>query len=195
MKYLQYLLSLLPQGKAWPKELNTNLTASLKPLAAELDAFESRIEDLIRESDPRTTFEMLENWEAEFGLPDTCNPQALTLQERRRLLIQRVISIGGQSPAYFKALADMLGYPDATITEYRPLLAGLARCGDLLGGPHAIRHYWKLTIPNARLTYFRTGESRAGDYLCTIARAADLECLFNRLKPAHTILVFSYEGV
>jgi uncharacterized protein YmfQ (DUF2313 family) len=45
-----------------------------------------------------------------------------------------------------------------------------------------------------RVTYFRCRASRCGDQLGKIARAADLECRLQRIKPAHTELIFSYDG-
>lgn len=192
--YHEYLKSLLPVGPAWPRDNDSVMTIVLKPLAEELSDVEERIASLIAESDPRTVLEMLTDWEREFGLPDSCNPEGLTLQERKAALIQKVYGTGGQSIAYFKSLADMLGYFDVEIKEFRPFIAGKNRCGDFLGGAHTIRHYWRVAIPNARVTYFRTGASRCGEKLGIIARAADLECIFNRYKPAHTVLIFSYQG-
>ena len=53
----------------------------------------------------------------------------------------------------------------------------------------------RVRVIGARLTPFRTGSSRCGDALLKISRADDLECKLMRLKPAHTRLIFSYQGV
>ena len=41
---------------------------------------------LIDESDPRSTLEMLNDWERAFGLPDSCTDAADTLAERQNAL-------------------------------------------------------------------------------------------------------------
>lgn len=193
--YVDQLQSLLPQGRAWPRQSDAVLTSMLYVIASELVNTESRANLLIEESDPRTTFDMLVDWEDMAGLPDNCSEAANTLEERYAALLQKLTNTGGQSIAFFQAVAESLGYVDIEIEEFRPFLAGVNRCGDLLGGGHEVRYYWRVRVPDARLTYFRAGLGRAGDTLMKISKAVDLECIFNRLKPAHTELIFSYEGV
>lgn len=193
--YVEQLQSLLPQGHAWPRQSDAVLTDILKVIASELVNVEGRAGVLIDEADPRTTSEMLVGWETMAGLPDNCSEEANTLAERYAALLQKLTNTGGQSIAFFTAVADLLGYTDIEIEEFRPFIAGVNQCGDQLGGGHEVRYYWRVKVPDARLTYFKAGLGRAGDVLCKIANAVDLECIFNRLKPAHTNLIFSYEGV
>lgn len=150
--------------------------------------------DLLAESDPRRTLDLLSDWENEFGLPDECTLPGFTLQERRFALIQKIKNVGSQSRTYFMAVAEALGY-QIEITEFRPFIAGISQCGDQLNGGHKVRYTWRVKVLEPRLTYFRTGASSAGDLLMKITRAEDLECLFLRLKQAHTNLIFAYEGV
>lgn len=192
--YLAMLQDLLPRGAAWPRDPDATLTKLLDALATGFVAVDRRGDDLLRESDPRETYELLEDWERAFGLPDPCLDLSNTLQERRQDLLERVTGIGGQSVAYFLAVAASIGYDDVTITEFRPFVCGVSRCGDRLNGPHEIRYLWVMRVPGPRVTRFRTGASQIGDRLGEIDRATDLECLIRRLAPAHTNLLFSYEG-
>lgn len=193
--YLGQLQSLLPTGAAWPREEDAVLTHILRVIAYELAQVEARADHLIEESDPRTTTEMLSAWEAEMGLPDTCSSLAITLVERYAALLQKITNTGGQSIAFFTDIAARLGYENIVIREYRPSICGVSRCGETLDGGHAVRFYWRVDIPSPRLSFARTGVSQAGDVMMSISRAVDLECVFTRLKPAHTTLIFSYEGV
>lgn len=192
--WLSALSDLLPPGQAWTRDPYSVLMRLLGTAAEAFAKVEERAGALIEEADPRSTQEMLGDWEALSGLPDDCSTLAGTASERRRAVAMKIIGIGGQSREYFTALARALGY-DIVITEYRPFIAGLSRCSrDYLSGGHIVRHIWRVTVRGPRLTWFRAGASRCGERLLSVESAADLECVFRRLKPAHTHLVFAYEG-
>lgn len=191
--YRSQLQALLPPGDAWPRAADATLTKLLDGIAEELARIDSRALSAVDESDGRMALELLADWERVCGLPDSCSASlATTLQERRGAVVAKLTALGGASCAYFIALADSMGYT-IEIDEFRPFLAGLNRCGDVLSGGHSVRYQWRVRIPNARYTPFRAG-SQCGDLLGKIARAEDLECKLNRLKPAHTHLIVSYEG-
>lgn len=192
--YLAQLQALLPPGLAWPRAPGTALSALLEALASEFARTDARARRLIDEADPRGALELLTEWERVCGLPDSCSGElATTLQERRAAVVARLTALGGSSPAYFLALAAAMGYV-IEIDEFRPFVTGLNRCGDRLGGGHAVRHQWRVRVSGPRYTPFRAGASQCGDRLGKIVRAEDLECKLKRLKPAHTTLIFSYEG-
>lgn len=194
-QYLQLLQNTLPPGAAWPRGADANLTKLLTALADEFARIHNRAEGLFDEADPATTLELLPDWERVLGLPDDCSGAADTIQERRAAVLQRLTTIGGQSIAYFLGIAEDLGYAGTTIDEYRPFECGGAECGDPLNGAPSVRHEWRVNVPDPRITDFLCGESECGDPLGDIDRADDLECLLTRLKPAHTTLIFAYEGV
>jgi len=76
-------------------------------------------------------------------------------------------------------------------------MAGVSRAGDpdWSIGPPEMRFLWTVTIPGRRLTWFRSGSGEAGtDPHLQIATADDIECIFKKLKPAHTVLFFDYTG-
>jgi uncharacterized protein YmfQ (DUF2313 family) len=241
--YLAMLQSLLPVGQAWTRAPEANLTKLLLAVAAELSKIHGRADDLINESDPRTTLEMLADWEITAGLPDTCTGGEDTIQERRAAVVQRITSTGGQSRSYFLSIAAVLGYMDVnpntlffddaenneytladggepsaaitdfiahpiTIEEFRPFVVGQSQCaiGSVAEGNYlttygitddaTIRHNWRVNVSGPRVTWFTCGLSELGrDPLAKISRAADLECLLRRTKPAHTNLILSYLGV
>ncbi|MCJ2068130.1 DUF2313 domain-containing protein [Methylobacterium sp. J-030] len=101
---------------------------------------------------------------------------------------------GGQSRAFFIGVAAALGYA-ITIKEYRAAQFGLSSFGGLRGrlNPPGFRFCWTVTVSGNRLTRARFGLSSFGrDPLLAIRRAEDLECIFGRIKPAHTLLRFAY---
>ena len=63
-------------------------------------------------------------------------------------------------------------------------------------GPDINRLYWTVHVSGARLTWFRCASGQCGvDPHLQIGTAEDLECLLNRLKPAHTTIIFDYSGL
>jgi uncharacterized protein YmfQ (DUF2313 family) len=191
--YLDQLQQLLPPGAAWPRDPDAVLTRVLDAEAEELARVDGRAADLLEEADPRTTLELLPDWERVTGLPDQCLPAGTSLVERREAVVARLTGLGGQSVAFFMQLAAVFGYA-VEIVELRPFIAGHSVCGAPLGGDHDIRHVWRVVVPDLRVVEFRAGASACGDRLGEIRRAEVLECLFQRLRPAHTRLVFQYQG-
>lgn len=193
--YTAQLQALLPPGLAWTRRADAVLTHLLAAFAAALAEVDSRSISIVGEADARSPLEMLPDWERVCGLPEICSAALeSTLQERRSAVAAKLTAIGGNSKAYFMAMAESMGYT-VEIDEFRPFLTGVNRCGDQLGGGHAVRYCWRVRVTGPRYTAFIAGGSRVGDKLGKLDRAVDLECKFNRLKPAHTRLIFSYEGV
>ena len=209
--YAQAFAALLPQGEAWPRDPDRDLMLYVGGQASVWgDVVDARAADLLeRESDPRTTLEMLVEWERAFGLPDPCVDEPLTIADRRTALLNRMTTEGGQSRAFFIGVAALLGYT-ITIKEWSPFMVGISPVGDTRPtgtageqypweiGPPEMRFYWSIKVGTVRLSWFRAGPSggQAGlDPHLRIAVATDLECLMRRWKPAHTEVLFDYSGV
>ena len=215
--YAKALLELLPYGPAWPRAVGSTLVMAINGLADYYGFVDSRAADLLeRESDPRKTFELLPDWERNWGLPDPCFHETISLSDRQRMLVFKMTLFGGQSRDFYinDVAWGMLGYK-STISEYAPFMAGVSRAGDtrppaqsaadpggLHGdfrwyiGPASLRFYWTVHVSTTRVTWFRASSGQAGvDPHCRIAKATDLECLLNRWKPAQTQIVFDYANM
>ncbi len=203
------LLALLPLGRVWPRETGATLVRVIDGLAEVVGRWAGRTGNfLLIEAFPPAAGVLLTDWERVLGLPDRCLVDwEPTIDERRAAIREKLANRpGGQSKAFFIALAARLGYGDITITEYQPFMAGVSRCGphiDETGeiiwrvAPPAMRACWKVSVYGPRLRWFRAGygggQSGVHPHLI-VRRARDLECLFDRLKPAHTRLFFDYKG-
>lgn len=192
-EYERQLLDLLPPGAAWPRS-GSVIAALLRGMAASLHRHGERVADIIeREGYPPSSVQLLQDWEAAFGLPDPCLGDDGTIAERQAHIRARMVAGGGRTMAWLQDLAASLGYEIAHI-RYSPFLAGLGRCGDVLGGAPANRFFYRVRVIGPRLTLFRAGQSACGDRLGRIARADDLECRINRSGPAMAVPLLSYEG-
>jgi len=188
-EYRDCLASLLPSGPAWPREDGSALMQLLAGFAAELERLDGRAAQLLAETDPAATTELLPDWERVVGLPDPCVTQAQTVAERRLALEGRLTSVGGQSRRFFIELASRLGY-SVTIDEFRSAAAATAAGITFTGDGWA--HTWRINVPAAvAVTPFRAGAGSAGEPLRSWSNEV-LECQFNRYKPAHTRVLFAY---
>lgn len=173
-RYRQQLNALLPPGSLWDRLRlkDSTFQSLLLAFSDSLARVHNRLANVRREADPRSTLELLDEWEASVGLPDGCLTRAQTVAERRKAVVSRLKSIGRADRAYFIEVAAEFGYV-VTIDEVDD-------------------HEWTMTCAESTaLTEFHAGESVAGDSLGEFGNE-QLECLMNRLKPAQTVLNFAY---
>jgi uncharacterized protein YmfQ (DUF2313 family) len=206
--YAQALIDLLPRGQAWPRDPGSTMIQALTGLAMFYGYVDGRAADLLEtESDPRATLELLPDWERNWGLPDPCFQETTTIGERRDILVMKMTMLGGQSRDFFFSVAEFMGY-SIFIEEYSPFMVGISQCGDTsalsqdrksprwqIGRPE-MRFYWTIHVTNASLNWFRASQGQAGvDPHLRIGLFLDQNCLFNRWKPAHTEIVYSYSNL
>lgn len=186
--FYNQLQDLLPPGPAWDVEQSVNAKQLLLAWATEFARVQADIDRLIDETDPRTTSDLLPDYERIFGLPTDCTAGTdLTLQQRRAALVSQMTSTGGQSRAYFIALAAAVGYT-ITITEFRPHTVMSDVTVPIYGIEWA--HIWQVNNSNNPPPQYLTVQGAVNEPLAVWAGNL-LTCLFNRLKPAHTQIIFA----
>lgn len=187
--YKQQLQALLPAGPAWDEDFASFPGKLLSACGVGLAAVHGRADDLSQETDPRRTYELLGRWERVLGLPDECTLPGASLGERRAAAVARFLSLGGLSRSYYLALAASLGYPGASITEFRPMTCESAcDCGI---DPDPWGSVWIVNLPESDRLREITTESLCDESLATWGDT-QLECVIARQAPAHSILHFAY---
>lgn len=186
-QYLAELQALLPPGAAWPREADATLTLTLLALADELARIDARAEVLLDEADPRTTLELLADWERVAGLPDPCVVVEQSTAQRRTGLVSRLTARGGQSRQFYIDLASALGYV-ITITEFNPHDVDDDVDEPLYGNDWQFA--WQVNAPGTQLGEFTVDET-VDDGLGWFGNER-LECVLKRSKPAHTSVLFEY---
>ena len=156
-------------------------------LAAQL-----RVEDLRAQSEPLISTSLLIDWETLLGLPDNCLAGAdRSVIDRQRAASQRLLEQGGQSAAYFIALAAQLGQPGCTVTEFGPTTCN-DDCNDALGAT-ADRFNWRVSVPTVSIG---NRVANCGDD-CSDAldfyTPSLVECPIRERSPAHTNVYFAYQ--
>lgn len=184
------LWNLMPRGRAWAKEpgsVQDQVLASLAPSHQRLCAASL---GLISDAFPATAIDMIPEWQLTLGLPDPCAGPAPTLIQQRQQIVARFADDGGQSAAYFEALAATLGY-QITITNNAPFRCGQSACNQQLGGQEW-SFSWVVHAPSYTVNPFLAGQSAAGDPLSSTGNAV-LECELQERSPAHTVLQFDFQ--
>lgn len=200
-KYASLLKRLFPKGWAW--NFGDQFNSLIQSLAYEPARLEARTLDFMDELDPRTTFEMLDNWERLLQIPDECTPAGdPSIFERRVRVLQKLTTGGGQSITFYKLIAQQLGY-DVSVVDvknYKDFRAGFARAGDELTNSTnpdgsvsdaGWVYTWQLKGPAALVRYFRAGQGTAGQPLVLFSNDT-LECVIKKYSPAHTTVLFNF---
>lgn len=154
-EYRIQLQALLPAGTAWPRDADAELTHTLEALAEELARIDVRSEDLVEEADPRTSFELLPDWERIAALPAVYVTGPQTTEERRQALVAKLTLLGGQDPGFFIDLAAGLGIT-ITVMEFRPARVGKSA----IGAPcytARVRFCWQINHPDILETRTKIG--------------------------------------
>jgi len=189
-------LSLWPRGAAWGTPdgqaagTDTVLAGFTRALLAPVADLYRRAWLLTQESRALTLVDSLPDWEADFGLPDSCSPDP-AMAARRRALLTRVRALATITPQDFVQLAHQEGF---TVAIEEP---AVFECGfSEVGGAHTTGDrlqevYWIVHVSGLAVDYFTCGESECGqDRLFVIDDVARLQCLFRRLHPAWTQPVY-----
>ncbi|SPD73839.1 conserved hypothetical protein [uncultured Desulfobacterium sp.] len=169
-KQVAMLQSLLPPGRAWNRDADSNLTKLLTGLAGEFGRIENTCVILMDNVYPDTAVQMISDWERVLGL--TPEPDA-TYEDRQTACVAKFRSLGGQSVEYFTQLALNYGYV-IDIRYYKPFRVGQGRMGDRLYVP-GIVYIWEVVIT---------------DSIDPVISQEALEAIFQDLKPAHTAVFF-----
>lgn len=190
--YLQQLIALLPPGPAWEVEQAAAIHALLAGLAPEFARVDARVSDMIDEADPLTVRELVQDWERVMALPDPCMGATPSFEDRRKAVQARHVAIGGQSRAYFLAIAFQQGYPNATITEHRAPRFGRSRFGRARFGTWGQQFFWTVNLGQRIVGGRRWGITLWGERFGANPNNG-IECLIRRCAPAHTVVLFNYE--
>lgn len=198
-----HLADLLPKGAAWRTpdgaafDWSSKMGGLIKAFAEGLAALYRRIFRVTQESTASTLVDSMTDWEEEFGLPDACLGLDPSRETRYRALLAKVRSTGTITPIDFIDLAAFLGFT-ITIEEPNAWTCGGSECGlgdEQIAGGIRVDFTWIVKPGTTEIVEFECGVGRASETpLGEILRNERLECLFNKLKPAWTRVVFDYSG-
>lgn len=179
-EYRNLLLSLLPKGKAWTRSLSSLIYKICYGLGEEFARLDTRADDLVRESYPNTTVELLPEHEKDYDIPGECGELGETTEERQEAVHAALLRVGQQYPDYYIEIAEALGYT-VTIEQFRPFWSGFGQSGDPCGDQWNL-FYWKVNIDLSSVEE------------CREVNLTNLICKIYPVRPAHTIVLFDFIG-
>lgn len=187
--YLWQFQRLLPRGRIWHRGWGTVQAEDIITLLPQTVRLNQRAIDVLRETFPCSTNELLPEWEATLGLPDPCTGTLPTIQQRQAAVCAKFTARGGQSAQYFIDLAAAAGTPIA-ITTFRPFYASEGRVDEPLYDEQWA-YVWLVSMSTiAAIVSFRVDESTVDEPLRAFGDDA-IQCLLESLKPAHTQIIFA----
>ncbi|MCP1289811.1 DUF2313 domain-containing protein [Chromobacterium sp. S0633] len=186
--YEDVLWRLLPPGPAWARD-NAELAAFVKVAARRLAAVDAAVGQLLDEGNPYKALAMLPDWEADFGLPDSCSAATPTLAERRASLVARLTDAGGVRIPRFVQIAQALGYEGVTTRRHRAHTCEFT-CEEPINSEDW-RFVWTLLVPDGVQVAEATCESGAEDPLRSWG-GTELACVMERECPQPSTVLISY---
>ena len=167
---------MFPFSKTWSKLLNA--------FAEELSRFDDAVLNLIKESVPGLSVDLLTDWEQMLGLPDVCSQLATTLAERQAVAHAKYTShYTGLSAAFFQEYAAKLGSNITVVEGYgggEPFRVDFSR----------VDRTTEAGVDGARLWSIGVYHEWSIQISASDPNKAYLQCYFNKIKPAHTQLIW-----
>lgn len=202
-QYTQALFRLLPPGPIWNAQPSSNFYNFMRAFGGALADLHERAEELVDESVPSNATETLNTRVREANVPFCEDIDEFTNSELRKFVEFIWRFRGGTIISYFQAVADYFEL-GATVIDLRgPFRAGFSSAGEVCASgftaPNAsggeIHHVWQI-VPSEDIIIdeFQASQNRAGDPLRVFGGLL-LRCIFNRIKPAHTKILFYPEEI
>jgi uncharacterized protein YmfQ (DUF2313 family) len=198
--YTEQLKGLLPFGKAWTRDPNSILVQLLNALSYELARLDNRCYELLVESNPLNSTELLDEYEEDFGIeiPST------DTTKRQEAIATKTVASGGLFKEYYTSVAVSLGYT-ITFYEFAPFWVGLMTGSSPCGDQTNIFVFMVRVDTNFDCGGFTVGFD-AGftaprsitdiDPVCAMTRNLDsLIAEIDRIKPAHTFALYDFYNV
>ena len=184
----------IPSGPAWEAKSRpeSNFYKVLRGLVKELSRVEAQIQNVADEHDINKTVDLLPEWEASVGIPDSCFTTSGSLAQRRTNVILKLGRLNGTATNQdFVDIAEILGFEVEVISGSSFSLFPLAFPLSFVVSPTVARFTMRVQVNNA---------PPSGVFpipfplIFTGTNSNILECVFNILKPAVTVIDFVYIG-
>jgi uncharacterized protein YmfQ (DUF2313 family) len=189
-EHAQGLEHLRPPGIIWTSDPASVSRKFFMALATELARVTGRASDLIQEMDPRTTTELIPDWERVLNIPGDCEEPGRTLALRQFAVTTKLTQEPGQSRQDFIDLAASLGF-QITIQEYLPFQVTNSVVGEALSNGEWL-FTWTVHQPIVGGEFLRAGQGFAGEALLDFNQDT-LQCFLQDASPAHTQLTFTLD--
>ncbi|PTQ91282.1 putative phage tail protein [Agitococcus lubricus] len=187
-RHLAVLQQLLPPVSYDPN--GQHIKAELTATSIVLDALQDSAARVLAAIDPAKVAELLDEWEKDYGLPDSCNGEVpTTTEERLGALYAKMVSHLPLTIPLLESIAESIGFAGTQVKKRQPTTC-VDPCNTLLNGE--IHRF----VLNVLTPYVRSQQMAHCTAACNSAIAFIeeplLECVFRRLQPAYAFFQFYY---
>lgn len=187
MNHAELLGRLLPPGAY---DLNEpNLAAELAAEGAALDAALESADRLLNEIDPATAYSTLNDWERVYGIAQQAVDLGLSIEQRQAAVAAKRRKRGVMSIQEFIQMAEIFGFPGATVTEFAPATCD-SDC-DAAMYSEADRFCWQMNLPVDGGMFISTCDSPCDAPIGSWGTGA-IENAIRAERQAHTTVIFNY---
>lgn len=167
-----------------------NLKVELTATAIIFDELQDSAKRVLNAIDPAKVTELLPEWEAAYGLPDSCDgTPASTINERLGELYAKMVSQLPLTIPLLESIAASIGFADTTVTKRQPATC-ISLCNTLLNG-EAHRFVLDVNSPYEQSVQFANCISLCNAPLAVFEEPL-LECVFRKLEAPYALFKFHY---
>lgn len=168
----------------------TNLNRLILGLIEEFLRMEVFMQRVCMELDPNQTVDLIEEWERSVGIPNDCFKTDETLETRRAQVLLLLSGLVVQTEQDFIDLAIFFGVD--VIIEQGSIRGAYPHCYPALylGGAKAARNTIIVHFPDIPGRYYPHPYDGVDNLYGS--NASIVECIFNKVKPATTRIIYSY---
>lgn len=188
-QHTQSLADYMPNGDLFnAKNLEgSNFRRLLRGWAFELQRLEATFIEVTQEYNIYTTNDFIAEWERMVGIPDSCFSNEVDIVTRRRQVVVKLAAEGVNTREDFIDLASLLGFEiDITYPPEIPFYPPYDVPIDLITGIPESRYVWIVSgpgiVPNV--------PPYNVPFSLTSSHANVIQCFFEKLKPAHTKILY-----
>lgn len=188
-QHTQSLADYMPNGDLFVAKNfeGSNFRRLLRGWAFELQRLEATFIEVAQEYNIYTTNDFISEWERMVGIPDSCFSNDKNIETRRRQVIIKLSAEGVNTKQDFIDLAALLGFT-ITIT-YPPEIPFYP--------PYDVPINLITGIPESRYVWIVRGQGLVPNvppydvpFSLISGHATVLQCFFEKLKPAHTKIIY-----
>jgi uncharacterized protein YmfQ (DUF2313 family) len=185
----------LPTGKAWDafQIPGKRWYRVLKTFGSSIGEMRGALCALKRELDPRTTEQLLPEWEAALSLPDPCFPPAATIDQRRSMLMLRLSKRRWTTIQDWADLCTLFGY-QVRITP-GALIQGAATypyCYPIRYDHFPKAGRFRIYIDVLNYDFYGYGKyAYPFPYQAADTSLDILKCIIDRIRPSNVIVIWN----
>lgn len=166
----------------------SNLRKVLIGLASQFIRFRDKVNEIYDEYDPTITTNLIEEWETVVGIPDGCIGNKGTLAQRRVNILLKLAGVNVTTAKQFETVATILGLTIRVDTGIDASTLPLSLPFVLMSAAEAPF----IIVVTVDESLKPQGLPLTLPFTLTSSTPNLLNCLFQKLKPANTKLIFRY---